>query len=817
MRLRAALWWTSLGLGVIGACLWVRVYAEVPFLAGAICLIAASALAGWGSSISEGRRAATSHWALGAAIAACVVAIPFVSAELRVAVGIVTFGAVATMSPSERTKRAGAGVVASGLSSLLLVGATGLYVRFAASYHEAPALRALESGIARVLGLGTATVGREIILPAGSCFAPVVPSWDQFGLIFGVLLVFGVVGFALLTRGSRGLGRAAAQTTGLVTAYLIVRYVLLLLVALELGRPSVFWVPSITFATIAPLAFLLPRYAGVRAEWDPMPLIQRGSVSPRRAWLVAATALLGTFLASLSLLLAPAGTRSSGRILFDEAHGEWETTAREMDTEWYGMASTYNYDSLYRWLDGYYETGRVLERIDAAGLEQGDVLVLKTPSVPYSSDEIHAIVAHVQRGGGLLVIGDHTNVFGTTSVLNPVLAPFGLQFGYDATYRLRDGGFTTYEPRSAVDPVFQHVSRFDFLTSCSLHGGLFALPLIYDGRILASAADYSTRNFFPEGRITLTSTFGMFLQAAGTEAGRGRVVAFTDSTCFSNFSLHMDGYTGFLLGALEYLRRQNPLPGWRPIAAIAGILCATVGLAAGISARRRAVLTVGLVSIALGWGAAVATTAVWHHTTYPVPLPRHDVPYVYFDISASRARISSQPLVANSLGTRGAFGTFFTWTQRVGLVPSLVSTRTSLVEGRPYVVINPEGVPSASRNRVVDYVRNKGGSLVLLGDPVRDRGGLDEYCALFGLAVVRAQSDSLILSTGKTVQTVVSPAQTIFTSVAPAGAGRVVLLSDSVAFSDLALGGGFAVPSVIQRRLYDLEFWLFGTLLASPP
>ncbi len=817
MSLRSALWWMSLALSVAGACLWVRLYAEIPFLAGTICLVVASALAAWGSSISEGRKAATSCWGLSAVVVACAAAAPFVSAELRVAAGILAVGAAVAMFRADRAKRAGGGIVASGFLAILLVGATDLYVRFAASSHEAPVLRVLGSWIAGALGLGTATVGREIILPAGSGFATVVPSWDQFGLVYGVLILLGVVGFALVTRGSRGLSRATIRSAGLTIAYLVVRYAILLLVALEIGRPNIFWTPSIGLGTIAPLLFLLPRYAGVRAEWGPELLLCPGTSSPRRRALAAAATLAAVFLLSLSFLLAPAGARLSGRVLFDEGHGEWETTAREMDTEWYGMASTYNYDSLYQWLSDYYEIGRVSGRIDQASLERGDVLVLKTPSVPYTPSEVAAIVAHVQRGGGLLVIGDHTNVFGTTSVLNPVLAPFGLKLGYDATYRLRDGGFTVYEPRCAIDPVFQHVPRYDFLTSCTLRGGLFALPLIYDSRILTNAADYSTRNFFPETRFAWTSTFGAFLQAAGVEAGRGRVVAFTDSTCFSNFSLHMDGYTGFLLGTMEYLRRENPLPGWRPVAAILGVVLVVIALAALASMRRRAAVTIGLISILLGWGTAVAMTGGCHRATYPVPSPRRDIPYVYFDTSASRARISSQPSMTDPLGTRGAFGTFFTWTQRVGLVPSLISARTSLVAGRPYVVINPEGVPSTSRNRVVDYVRNKGGSLVLLGDPVRDREGLEEYCALFGLAVVRAQSDSLVLSAGKTVKTEISPAQTVFTSVAAVGAGRVVLLSDSVAFSDLALGGGFAVPSTIQRRLYDLEFWLFGTLLAPPP
>ena len=815
MRLRSALWWASLGLSVAGACLWVRLYAEIPLLVGALCVVVASALAGWGSALSAAREATTGSWRLGGVVLACAAAAPFVSAELRVAVGIVAIGAAIGMLRAGHARRAGAGVVASGLLALVLVGSTNLYVRFAASYHEAPVLRVVESWIARVLGLGPATVGREIILPVGSRFVPVVPSWDQFGLVYGVLIVLGVAGFALLTRGSRGLGRATMRSVGLAIAYLVARYVVLLLVALELGRPDVFWVPSIALPTIAPLLFLLPRYAGVRAEWDAGPLLQLGSGLPRRRVLAAAATLFGTLLLSLSFLLAPAGSRSGGRILFDEAHGEWETTTREMDTEWYGMASTYNYDSLYRWLDDYYEIGRLSEQVDRAGLERGDVLVLKTPSVPYTSDEVSAIVAHVRRGGGLLVIGDHTNVFGTTSVLNPVLAPFGLRLGYDATYRLRDGGFTVYEPRGAIDPVFQHVARFDFLTSCSLRGGLFAFPIIYDARILANSADYSTRNFFPESRVSLTSTFGAFLQAAAVEAGRGRVVVFTDSTCFSNFSLHMDGYTGFLLGTMEYLRREPPLPGWRPIAAALGAILAVIGLAAGMSARRRSAVTIGLISVLVGWGAAVAVTGAWHRAAYPVPSPRRDIPYVYFDTSASRARIASQPSMTDPLGTRGAFGTFFTWTQRIGLVPALVTARTPLAEGRPYVVLNPIGPPGSSRERLVDYVRNKGGSLVLLADPVRDRDALDAYCALFGFTLVPTQSQSLVLSGGEITQTEISPAQTIFTSVARAGTGRVVVVSDSVAFSDLALGGGFAVPSPVQRRLYDLEFWLFDTLLAS--
>ncbi len=820
MRLSSVLWWASPALTVVGAGLWVGLYTELPFAAGALCVAVGAALAGWGAFVSPRREVPQASWELGGIAGACAAASAGVasalSPELRVAAGIVALGAAVSLPRGDGWKRAGAGILASGLLALVLVAATGLYVRFAATYHEAPVLGALVGWIARALGLGTAKVGAELILPVGSRFVPVVASWDQFGLIYGILAVVGLPGFAFLTQGAHRMCRLTARMLGIAALYLLIRHVGLLLVALRLGRPDVFWNPPVALGTIAPLLLLLFRFSGIRAGWNVTPPWPPAGASVRRQVAGASLTALGTLLLSLSLLLAPAGRESGGRVLFDESHGAWETTAKEMDTEWYGMASTYNYESLFHWLDGYYEVDRLFERIDHATLARGDILILKTPSIPYTSEEKAAIVTHVRRGGGLFVVGDHTNVFGTTSVLNPVLAPFGLRLGYDATYRLHDGGFTVYEPRGSIDPVFQHVGRFDFLTSCTVHGGPFALPFIHDSCLLAHTADCSTRNFFPADRFALTSTFGAFLQAAGVDVGRGRVVVFTDSTCFSNFSLHMDGYTGFLLGVMEYLRRENPLPGWRPIATSIGGLLAVIGLALGVSNGRRAV-ALTLVCVLLGWGVAVTVSGAYHRSAYPVPAPRRDVPYVYFDTSASFARIAAQPSMSDPLGARGAFGTFFTWTQRIGLVPVLVSAQTPLVAGRPYVVLNPARGPDPSQGRIVKYVKSHGGSLVLLGDPRRDREALDAYCALFGFSLVTTQSGSLVLAGGTITQTEISPAQTISTSVARAGAGRVVVVSDSVAFSDLALGGGFAVPSIIQRRLYDLEFWLFGTLLASPP
>jgi uncharacterized membrane protein len=47
-----------------------------------------------------------------------------------------------------------------------------------------------------------------------------------------------------------------------------------------------------------------------------------------------------------------------------------------------------------------------------------DVLVLKTPEEAIPDEEVAAIDRFVHRGGGLLLVGDHTNLLGMGTHLN---------------------------------------------------------------------------------------------------------------------------------------------------------------------------------------------------------------------------------------------------------------------------------------------------------------------------------------------------------------------------------------------------------------
>ena len=64
---------------------------------------------------------------------------------------------------------------------------------------------------------------------------------------------------------------------------------------------------------------------------------------------------------------------------------------------------------------------------------------------------------------------------------------------------------------------------------------------------------YSTENFFRQSAGSTDSEYGLVLQAVALKYGQGRVVAFSDSTCFSSFCMFTDGYENFNLGVFEYL------------------------------------------------------------------------------------------------------------------------------------------------------------------------------------------------------------------------------------------------------------------------
>jgi hypothetical protein len=692
-----------------------------------------------------------------------------------------------------------------------------VYNAFLVDRHRAAVLSFFDYWVPRLLGLRVSALGDSVFLPAKSGPVAVTSSWDQLAPGFALAFGLGVLLVVFLGTRREKRQRAALGAVLLMLGYLVVRRLLLVFLSLDLDRQVLFTNPSVTVLSFVPLFFLL----GLFIHVDPQLLGSRlkGALTSCLSRRTLGALLLISFsiaLGSLALYLAPAGSGIAKSLRFDEAHGDWESTLRPMRTDWYGKDSVYNYASLSQWLSYYYDVDAIEEPLSEATLDGCDILVIKIPSKPYSESEVQAITQHVRRGGGLFVIGDHTNVFGSTTALNSVLAPFHLALRDDATYDLATGHLTRYSPpRLSPDPIMWRVDQFEFMTSCSIVAPWWAWRFIPGTALIASRADYSTRDFFPELPFTLRSTFGVFLQSVGVPFGRGRVVLFADSTCFSNFSVQMDGYPSYLLGVLDFLGHGNSRIPVRPVA---GALAAGCGLILFLTSLLRrtfpSILSV-VAGVGIGWVAFSVAATVVHHEGYALPEATPAIPYVFFDASIAEVKIDAQHSTDQTADWTKEFQTFFVWTQRVDRVPRVVTGLDDRLDpASPLVVINPRAATSetalASLRR---HVAERGAPLLLLESGLRDHTGLEKLLRALGLGLSATETGDLILEGGETFYRPVDPTIPLTYSVAPIGRGKIVLVSDATWLSDAKLGGTFTAPSDFQRKLYDFEFQLLEETL----
>lgn len=228
-------------------------------------------------------------------------------------------------------------------------------------------------------------------------------------------------------------------------------------------------------------------------------------------------------------------------VLFDEAHGKWETTTLAFTDDSFGRESLYNYRLLYEHVRK--NTGNVgVVEEEAAELPEGGLLVLKMPVTPYSAEFIEKVWSWINVGGNVLIIADHTNLFNTTTHLNEFLAyRTTIRIAETATFdqagmpiREISTGFMSLRP-----VMFDSQSKIKWQTGTSLSSAEFGLiPLDFGGLAFREPADYSRQNRFgifrPKIDLPYVPTPNIFTKIYGS----GSLTLLMDSTPWSNFSFH---------------------------------------------------------------------------------------------------------------------------------------------------------------------------------------------------------------------------------------------------------------------------------------
>ena len=238
--------------------------------------------------------------------------------------------------------------------------------------------------------------------------------------------------------------------------------------------------------------------------------------------------------------------------------------------------------------------GRVVvagEEISARDLTDVGVVVVINPTGGLSEREVRALEGFVRAGGGLLALGDHTNIGGSMEHLNSILAFTGIRFNFDSAVPMRPHWQGCLEvrqhpvtsrlagrPARSIDGICGFGRRLtgDFPRRCppealiqtavgaSLAIELPAYPIVVGRYGFADAGDSLNSGmgaYMGSLAHERGETVGDVVLVAAQEVGRGRVLVFGDTSPFQNGALFLS--QGLVSNAIHWLAGNTRASGGR--------------------------------------------------------------------------------------------------------------------------------------------------------------------------------------------------------------------------------------------------------------
>jgi hypothetical protein len=366
--------------------------------------------------------------------------------------------------------------------------------------------------------------------------------------------------------------------------------------------------------------------------------------SPVVPWSRMTVPLLLLFFMLSAVYLTPFAARSDPLIIIDESHSEWEpawpdylqTVARDPtggSNNYFGLMNIFSslYDitlivdrpekkpaiSSIRTAQAEEITDGTLENISAG---RRSVLVIKCVTRPFQRSEIEAILNFTSRGGGLILIGEHTDIYGMCTYLNPISERLGFRYLPTAVQDFYNDMRGSITQRGEFPAQIARYMTGDLVweTSCSLEK-LYAGDLLFEiytrpsffAHFRNETAPFFVTRAFPQETV-LNSLFGRHLVMAGLHYGRGKVILFTDSTDFNNGIIGLGDHPQLFMAMVEYVADADRLDKTLLLLPILGLAVVVV-----ILNKRRFLAALALLSLFFML-AFVLSYPLAHYTT-PFP------------------------------------------------------------------------------------------------------------------------------------------------------------------------------------------------------
>ena len=270
-------------------------------------------------------------------------------------------------------------------------------------------------------------------------------------------------------------------------------------------------------------------------------------------------ALLMLLLAGL-IFWEPEGTPKAGKLVISSYHSQWSRSDRPYDREWYGADSGYNYACLKRLFEVFYPVVDATGPLTAADLDGASTLMVYDADRRFTKEEIDLVHEFVRGGGGLFLIGDHTNVFGSASNMNELCEPFGFEFRDDVLFDLDEDFHQVIDAPRPGNSLWHGMSFLKLRGPTSIRPtSVWTRPVYQVGHSKSVRAIYSVNNFYPPPHDDPKMKSGTFCVSAASRYGRGRVVAWADSTIFSNFEIFYPGKYEYLLNTMNWLNHRDSI------------------------------------------------------------------------------------------------------------------------------------------------------------------------------------------------------------------------------------------------------------------
>ena len=717
------------------------------------------------------------------------------------------------------------GLILTGLVLIAQSAFLPFYYLISSHYHSVPLITPIIAALSKLFGLHAYSATNSFFLQTmNNGVTEFTTTIDKLGCFFWFNLVIGsrIIIWYFPSRKRLPFSFVLLFPELL---FLLVRFIGMTLLYSECLKISIFWQPLLTFATFIPMAIVYHAFMHGRISIQKDLKFRKVSFSPRIAWGMACLFGATVFLVSAGLFHDP-GIPKTRRILLDEAHSNWEWTTKKFDTIWYGEKSGYNYYCLFDYLSHFFDIKRNFKQLTPELLGQCDILIIKTPTARFSQEELLAIHDFVKNGGGLFLIGDHTNVFGTSAYLNPIADMFGMHYNFDATYDLPTGGLQLYTPPKFFrHPAIQHLPPFLFGTSCSLHAPLFSENVITGSRLISALRDYSERSFFSHKTDVPTIDFGIFLQCAAIKCGKGRVLAFTDSTVFSNFWMFIPGKPELFMGCITWLDRRNCFAFFNLVFLLCAIPLIGFSWRMFSSGNTPRAIVFPLLSILPAVPLTILILSNLDRVFYQCPQPQTKPVYVCFEKEHSDFDLPIIKLLGSESRT---FHTFYVWVQRLGFVPQVQPSFHSAMDGDVVVFINPKKhFDAQERSEFFQYIENGGKALFI--DNSKNIGSTsNDLLSMAGLTInpkslgnesihdtamneIATTIDAASLEGGEPLLRTTSGKSVM--GFCRKGQGEIMVMTDSQLFSDVCMGTTSTVPNDNQRKIYNLEFQTFTRLI----